>query len=220
MADALVHWARKRLKEIAPYHVESFQALSPTVNFQIAIKEILEHLRSMLDYCAREICERVNGAAIESGAKVYFPIVRKGFDKKNFQSLVGRNLPGVLRAREDLLPVLASFQEFSSPRNAWLPDFGTLCNENKHEQLSLQKVVRSQAEISEHEGRPLFTFKRSDKAPMEKGFCFGLLPHPSKADQRLAFYCRFDAIDFEVISFLELAIDGTERIVKELKNKL
>jgi hypothetical protein len=94
MAEALVNWARKRLKEIAQYQYESFQMQSATVDFRIAIKEIFDHLRSALDYCAREICENVPGAASE--VKLYFPIAPIGFDEKDFRSLVGKCLPGLL----------------------------------------------------------------------------------------------------------------------------
>lgn len=200
-------------------HYRSFQGLSATVDFRIAIKEILEHLRSALDYCAREISERSSRLPAPSN-DVYFPIARKGSNPKDFRSVVGKCVPGVLANREDLVATFASFQEFSSPKNSWLPDLATLCNENKHEQLSAQQARTFPGSVSEKEGTPVYTINRKDNTPMEDGFLIGFLPDPSEPDKRLAVYFRFDAIDYEVASFLQLAITGVESIIKELMTKV
>jgi hypothetical protein len=205
---------------MAPYQRQSFQGLCVTVDFRIAIKEILDHLRSALDYCAREISERCSGSPLPPDSKVYFPIVGKAFNPDDFRSVVGKQVPGVLGSREDLVAVFASFQEFSSSSNAWLPDFATLCNENKHERLSLQQVMKCLAEVSEHQGTPVYTIHRKDKTPMEDGFLTVFFPDPSKPNKRVAAYFRFEAIDYEVNSFLQLAINGVESIIKELMAKV
>jgi hypothetical protein len=55
---------------------------------------------------------------------------------------------------------------------------------------------------------------------MEDGFLIGFLPDPSEPNKRLAVYFRFDAIDYEVASFLQLASNGVESIIKELMAKV
>ncbi len=65
-----------------------------TAKPQITAK-VLDHLRSALDYWAREgyeYCGRV------AGVTVYFPIAQHGPRQSDFRSLVGRAIPGVLAA--------------------------------------------------------------------------------------------------------------------------
>ena len=71
MAQALVLWAHKRFAEQTLYHRQAMQIPAITPEFRIAIKEILDHLRSALDFSARDIHFRFVGGAIPP--KIYFP---------------------------------------------------------------------------------------------------------------------------------------------------
>jgi hypothetical protein len=57
MAEALVAWARRRFKEIAPNQYEPFQSRKVTTSFLIEIKEIFDSIPAALDSCARRVCE-------------------------------------------------------------------------------------------------------------------------------------------------------------------
>ncbi len=221
MAEALVAWARRRFKEIAPHQYESFQSRKVATNFRIAIKEIFDHLRAALDYCARRVCEAASGGPLAPGDKAYFPIVAVGSRPEDFRSRVGKLLPGVVGARDDLVAVFGSFQEFADPKaNAWLPAFATLCNENKHERLSLQREVMVPGKVEEHEGTPVYVIGGPDTPPMGKGFRACFLRDPWAPGNYTVLYFRFDAVNYEVESFLEVALDGVEGIVRELKAKV
>lgn len=224
LAVALVEWARKRHHEWTRYLTESSRLGTVTVDFQIAIKEILEHLRSALDYCARELHSRFGNG--NPKAKVYFPVALSGETERYFKAeRVQNSIPGLAGARQDLVDLLAGYQTFTAPENGWLLDLSTLCNESKHEQLSLQRDVQVRVEIGpEHEGRPVYTVHRSDSTSFGKGFLFSIgkpieqaLPGQPVLCEGL--YFRFDAINYEVNSFLETAIEGVGKIVQELKNK-
>jgi hypothetical protein len=91
---------------------------------------------------------------------------------------------------------------------------------NKHERLSIQRVMKSWAEVSELQETPLYMIHRKDNTPMADGFLIGFLPDPSAPNNRFGAYFRFDAIDYEVNSFLQLAINGVEAIIKELMAKV
>src|SRR4029079_534369 len=112
MARTLVKRAQERAAWIGDDHGDPYEEALATRSIpdemKIALKEILDHLRSALDYTAREVCER--SGAVLAGARVYFPITPRIFDAKDFRSLVGRQMPGVLQNRSDLLPVLESVQ--------------------------------------------------------------------------------------------------------------
>jgi len=142
-AATLVAWAQKKFfKELPTHQWETFQRNTATTEFKIVIKEILEHLRSALDYCAWDICQPLSGQILPS-QKIYFPIAPTGSNLSRFRSQVGRNMPGVLGTKEDLVAILASFQEFSSPqKNDWLPALATLAGHREQAQESERSVAR------------------------------------------------------------------------------
>jgi hypothetical protein len=118
MARALVSRAEERAKWIGDDHGDPYeQALITgivTNEMKIALKEILDHLRSALDYSAREICERID--PVVPGVSIYFPIAGRSLKAADFRSRVGKLMPGVLTKRPDLEAVLASFQYFSNQK--------------------------------------------------------------------------------------------------------
>lgn len=209
------------LAELAPDQQEAFERRAVTVRLQIAVKEILEHLRSALDYCARELCERATGVAPPAGIPVYFPIAARGFDRKDFRSRVGKCLPGLLASREDLVSVLESFQEFASLANRWLPDLATLCNENKHERLSAQRGEESAAQVQGFaDGWQLAAIRPCDTPKLGEPSCLGfvpLKPSGSVGGEYLLVYFTFEAIGEEVETFLRNAVEGVGRVVEELR---
>jgi hypothetical protein len=103
--------------------------------------EVLDKLRSALDYCAHELYEQCN-ATPPYATKVYFPIAPRGSKKIDFRGIVGKYIPGLIGARPDLVALLESYQEFAdSKKNSWLPDLATLTNENKHDQFARNRVA-------------------------------------------------------------------------------
>ncbi|MBB6022427.1 hypothetical protein HNR77_003524 [Paenibacillus sp. JGP012] len=150
-----------------PYE-ESLLTGVVTPELKIIVKEIFDHLRSVLDYCAREVVEK---SVATVSANVYFLITNVTFKKENFKSRIGKLLPGILNNRPDLETVFESFQPFYSTQSVWLAEFATLCNENKHEQLSVSK--RSVAKVNSEkreEGKVYVRYTKDDGTyPFENG---------------------------------------------------
>lgn len=224
MAEALVAKAKKRRSEIGDDHGDPYEEALLTgvvsVELKIIIKEIFDHLRSALDYCAREICEQ---CSIESTPKiVYFPIVAKGFKQSDFKSRAGKLMPGVLDARPDLLPILESFQPFATANNDWLADLASLCNENKHEQLSVIQCTFGHGLASKHDDDVVWisTFKNDKTTLFTKTPLIRLHNFPLDGSGEYTFtYISFTTIDEEILWFLDQCIAGVKHIVRELKNK-
>jgi len=210
MAEALVAWAKKRLAEQDMYQFRAANLRLVTTDLQISVKEILEHLRSALDYCARGLHDL---CPLGPSCNVFFPIAKCGFLSKDFPSLVGQRIPGLLNARPDLVPVLQSFQEFASPNNWWLPDLATLCNESKHERLSVQQAVKvAITSLGSRDGKRVIEMDRSDKAPLKLGRVWMGNGHGVTFE--------FDAIEQETTHFLETALGGVVGIIAELKARI
>lgn len=223
MAQALVAKAEKRRSEIGdhgdPYEEALLTGIVP-IELKIIVKEIFDHLRSALDYCAREICEECTlGSAVRI---VYFPIVAKGFNPSNFKSRFGKLMPGVLNARPDLLIVLETFQPFATTDNDWLADFAFLCNENKHERLSVTECTSGYGLARKQDNGVIevTTFKKDKTTPSPRITWARLHNSPLDGSGEYTFtYLSFSAIDKDVLCFLDQAIKGVKHIVRELESK-
>lgn len=192
-----------------------------SLELKVSIKEIFDHLRSALDYCAKEVVVSYTAEGVSK--KVYFPIVAKDFKQENFRSRVGQLLPGLLINRADLIPIFESFQSFSSADNFWLADLATLCNENKHENLSVSGIVESPTiiGIDKNGNRYNHTFKQDGTTPFPR-ITFSLLknfPQGGEGEYE-SVYLEFTDIREEVKWFVNVCINGVENIVKELQRAL
>jgi hypothetical protein len=221
MAEGLIAWARQRLEDLeTDYYQKAARARHVTVELQIAIKEFLEHLRSALDYCARETHDRCVGVSV--APKVYFPIASQFANRADFPSVVNNCMRGLQNARPDLVDVLASFQAFASAENVWLPRFATLCNENKHEQLSVQRAVQARIDLVQANGSSSFKLQHDNKELLSRDaevklICHIMITGSGELERRRGVYFTFDAIDCEVLTFLRPLPDAVDHILRILK---
>ena len=137
MAKALVARAQERAAWIGGDHGGPYEDALNTgtvpIAVHIALKEILDHLRSALDYCAHEVCEMTTGSV--TNTPIYFPITSRGCKEADFASRVGKLMPGLRQAKPDLVLILAgerSGQKLASERHDG-PDhgLGCCCRENE-----------------------------------------------------------------------------------------
>lgn len=224
MARALVGRARERAAWIGDDHGDPYEEAlltrSVSVDMKIALKEILDHLRSALDYAAREVCDAC-GAATLSGP-IYFPIVSRSFRSADFRSRVGKLMPSVLENRPDLLPILASFQPFADAENGWLADLATLSNETKHEQLSVNEIAAVQVSIFRNANGSM-TFDVVDSSgtsfkrfPLMLGDGFS----SDGTGKGHFFYLCLTPINEELLYFLRKAISGVDDIIGRLESAI
>ena len=224
MAEALVEKAKRQRNEIGDHGDPYEEALLTgvvSIELKIIVKEIFDHLRSALDYCAREICHQCSNGS--SPKVVYFPIVSKDFQRSDFKSRVGKLMPGVLDSRPNLLAVLESFQPFASVDNNWIADFATLCNENKHEQLSVTQCTSGTGVVNKTDDGVfrVSNFKGDGVTPFTRSPLMLLQNFPLDGSGEYTFtYISFTAIDEELLWFLDRSISGIEHIINALKSKL
>lgn len=222
MADALLARAKFHRGEIGD-HGDSYEASllagEVQVELKIIVKEIFEHLRSCLDYVAREVVEHTSGI---SSKPVYFPIVGKTFEAKDFKARFGQLMPGVDASRPDLTNIFASFQPFSSHDNNWISDFATLCNQSKHEKLTVssREGLRTILERNE-DGITLMRREKSDGSDFSRSPLMLISGWPENGiGECISFYISLTEIDEELLWFLDRCISGIESIVKATKENL
>src|SRR3546814_15555048 len=100
---------------------------------QVTAKEILDHLRAALDYCARQVWQEISAAP--AGALIYFPIAREEARANDFASLMNGQMPGVPASSPESLAEFASVQAFAGPNNVCLPELSPFVNSAKHAPL-------------------------------------------------------------------------------------
>lgn len=175
MARVLIQRAKEKRSWIGDDHGDPYEATLESEQisdeFQLSLKELFEHLRSALDYCAMEIYDRCGSG--KPNAKIYFPITSRSTKGSEFPAVLNRVLPGIVGNRPDMVTLLASFQPFSDPSNGWLPDLSMIVNRAKHCELALGAVPTGTMESRDTGlGAPLVTLLKADSKHFAKFRCF------------------------------------------------
>lgn len=152
--DLLEH-AKKDLEKIKAEYETSLQSKTISASLQIDVKNLMENLRSALDYVAHDIYESVvKPDRITSGEKeikdIYFPY---GKDENDFRSSMGRCLPKLDFLSPSIFGILERIQPHKCG-NGWLYKFCYILNEKKHDKLSPQEkhVVRQTYQVGPRGG--------------------------------------------------------------------
>lgn len=218
MAETLLARARKYAARIGDDHGDPYEfamlAGEVDTEMQVTTKEILDHLRAALDYCARQVWQQLSSAP--SGALIYFPIAREGAKESDFEALMNMKMPGVAAASREALTVFASAQAFSDPKNIWLPELATLVNSAKHEHLQVVLIPEAMVNIRRGEnGISLLSFEPGH-GPKRHHPWMALLPRPGGTPEHATYEARYlvlSEINVELAQYLKEALAGVERII-------
>lgn len=138
--QALIEHAKKGLEKIESEYKSSIESKTIQPSLQIDVKNVMENIRSSLDYLAHDIYDNcIKKDLIASGKPeirdIYFPY---GKDENGFKSTLGKSLPQL----NTLCPKLSDIVEGIQPHksgNDWLYDLCSICNHNKHNALTPQE---------------------------------------------------------------------------------
>lgn len=111
-----------------------------SLDLRIPVKNLMENLRSALDYIAHDIYEIIcqpdkiaNG--LSDSRTIYFPYAQ---NISNFASSVGLSLPNLSSLSPNVYSLVESIQPFKCG-DSWLYDLCRILNENKHDRLVPQE---------------------------------------------------------------------------------
>lgn len=118
-----------------------------SLDLRVHVKNLMENLRSALDYMAHDIYESsCQPARIARGQpdlkNIYFPY---GKIETDFKAGIGRSLPDLCTLAPDIYKILVSIQPFACG-DSWLCDLCTILNENKHDRLKAQERSESETD--------------------------------------------------------------------------
>jgi hypothetical protein len=138
-AKALVGHCKPTLDRIMAAYEVSLREKTIKSSLMIEIKNLMENLRSALDFTAHGLFDKY-GDKTKAGGNIYFPYAWSGLDKAGFASkrVIEQKIPGLTANRPDIAAKIESYQHFAASQNGWLPKFMDLNNENKHQQLTPQ----------------------------------------------------------------------------------
>jgi len=116
-----------------------------SLDLRVPVKNVMENLRSALDYMAHDIYEAccqpkraANGQP--DPMNIYFPYGRTEHD---FKSGAGSSLPSLNTASPAVYQLLVSIQPFACGDN-WLYELCSILNEEKHDRLTEQVRTETQ----------------------------------------------------------------------------
>ena len=132
--EAVLEVADELLEKIQVEYDRSLNDKAISPKLAVYIKNYLENLRSVLDYLASEICEKV--LPITKARKAYFPVSCE--NGKAFAAHIDKNLTELDTLNPRLYAVLEGLQSYSPSGCKALPKLSKLVNENKHSKLSPQ----------------------------------------------------------------------------------
>lgn len=218
MAQALVSRARKHAAWIGDDHGDPYEvamlADEISTELQVTTKEILDHLRAALDYCARQVWQ--DFSATPPGAIIYFPIAREGAKASDFASLMNAKMPGVPAASPSALAAFADMQAFADPANIWLPELATLVNSAKHEHLQVAIVPEALVHIRRDENGMSLTSFEPGHGPKRHYSWMALLQKPGRTPQHTTYEARYlvlAEINVELAHYIKQAIEGVEQVI-------
>jgi len=130
----------KDLASLENEYTSSLRAKELPASLAIDVKNLMENLRSCLDYMAQDIYEIViephrSKAGLKPLKKAYFPY---GKTKADFDGAVTKNLPDLSSLSPNVYGILESIQPFNAGIT-WLVDLCSTVNTNKHDSLSPQE---------------------------------------------------------------------------------
>ncbi len=232
-ANELLRQAESDLSSIRKGYEASLHAKSVSGTLRVQIKNLVENLRSALDFVARGVFDRY-GSSPTSKPKIYFPYATASQDRASFEKSgrIEACIPGLSDSRPDIVGALLEMQHFGSRGYTWLPDFMDLTNENKHERLTPQvrreskelRITGRGAGIGISEGASISIGPGASVsiggAVIRGGQTFGVGKPPQVEGGRVETITwvsfNFDSNGQPVLPFLETALKGIRQIVAEL----
>ncbi|MFA5032551.1 MAG: hypothetical protein WC614_05980 [bacterium] len=232
-AKSLVEHASNQFSEIRSIYEQSLHEKSIKSELSIEIKNLMENLRSALDFTAHGLFSKY-GDKTKSNLKIYFPYATENQSRLDFQNQnrIERCIYGLNVSRPDIVKRIESYQHFSDPNNIWLPQFMDLCNENKHQQLTPQER-REVKQLKLTSGGTNISLVEGASISMDSGTQIQMGGMIIPGDQRfdvnnppvtvgsgkkeiitwVSFH--FSSNNQPVIPFLEQCVNGVRKIVEE-----
>lgn len=233
---ALIEESKKQYMEVKKLYDKSLKDKS--LDIRINVKNLMENLRSILDYTAHDIYEDICKPHRQRLGKpdprnIYFPY---GRNENDFKSGIGSSLPDLKILFPSMYDIIRNIQLFVS-NNSWLCDLCDINNENKHDKLTPQtRKKREKYAVQGSQGSVSIPINDPNVRVISKPGAVkifgvpaqftpeGIKTAPSHLQHRVTIWVSFvfEGTNINVLNLLNNAVPGvealTKSIYKELKN--
>jgi hypothetical protein len=234
-ARALVAHCRQAILRLEGAYRDSLTERAVKTSLLIEIKNVMENLRSALDYSAAGLSAKYGLSSCRE-TRTYFPYAQEKQTVVEFRQAKRTDvcIPGLSAHRPDIVAKLESYQWFADLHNAWLPRFMDLNNENKHQNLTPQvrretkelRISSGNVTMSVGQGASISIGERAfvqlgGALTIPGGQTFDvkrppLAVGPGRMETVTWVSFHFACNGEPVLPFLKKAVDGVDGIVTEL----
>lgn len=220
----------KRVKELLP-KIETEYELSLNKkeieeDLKLDIQNYCGHLRSILDYLAKEIVD-THCPKVDPKKSLYFPITG---DANSFNKMMTDKYPDLMTNSKDLYDFLESIQPYKSDKNIWLSQFNKVNNENKHNNLIEQKRTESRTvKVTSNKGGGSVSWGPGVRfsggvsvmgVPIDPSTQMPVPNNTTTTQVTIWVDFKFDGINVSALGLLRQALSGIEDIVDKVIKKL
>jgi len=227
---ALIQETNKQYEEVIGLYDKALRDKS--LDIRIKVKNLMENLRSILDYTARDIYESACRPHREKLNKpnprnIYFPYGRY---EEDFKSSITNSLPDLEVLCQPIYKIIKEVQPFVSS-NPWICDLCTINNENKHDRLIPQTrdevetytVEGNQGSVSVIVNNPNVQVTSQPGAVRIFGVPAQFTPEgiktaPSNLKHKRTFWVSFvfEGTSINVLALLKIAVPKVEALVTSI----
>jgi hypothetical protein len=231
---ALIQESTKQYEEVKELYDKALRDKS--LDIRIKVKNLMENLRSILDYSAHDIYESVcRGYRQKLGKSdprnIYFPY---GRNENDFNSSIASSLPDLEVLSTPIFSLIKNEQPFIS-NNPWVCDLCGVNNENKHDRLIPQTreeietytVEGNQGSVSVIANNPNVQVTSLPGAVSIFGVPAQFTPEgiktaPSNLAHKRTIWVSFvfEGTSINVLNLLKNAVPGVEALVNSIYKEL
>lgn len=219
--QALLNKASSDFGDLKKSYEASLHEKHVREDLKVLIKNILENLRSCLDYLAHDVFE-LHCAGSRKPDRLYFPIRPTN---NEFQSAVARDFPGLQGVAPAVYGILEAVQPYHAP---WLGQFNKLNNHNKHQDLVEQTKVEARQVTVSHTGGSVswgsgVTFGPGVSVmgvPIDPATQMPVPNKVTKTEVVIWVDFRFKEIDASALPFVEASIKNVSKLYHDLLRHL
>jgi hypothetical protein len=231
---ALVQESKKQYEEVTALYDKALRDKS--LDIRIKVKNLMENLRSTLDYTAHDIYESACRPQRQKLNKpdprnIYFPY---GRNEGDFKSSITNSLPDLEAFCQPIYKLIKDVQPFVS-NNPWMCDLCSINNENKHDRLTPQTreeietytVEGNQGSVSVIVNNPNVQVTSQPGAVRIFGVSAQFTPEgiktaPSNLKHKRTVWVSFvfEGTSINVLALLKIAVPGVEALVTSIYKEL
>lgn len=201
--EELLEYVKTSLVTVKTVYDQSLELKEIPGRLCVQVKNVMENLRSALDYMALDVYESLPNQK-NSKPKIYFPY---GKDKVDFDSMVKKYFSSLEVVNPDIYFLLENMQPYKQG-STWLCDLCQITNDHKHDSLTPQIRTSKKTYSVSRAGVSLISAPAHEIQAGPGDILFGEIP--IIFDPKTGIPQQTPGLDIEVITWVSFMFQGTK----------